>query len=164
MRTIGVVLASLLFVIVALAQNGTVSLQPTQGSNVKGDLSLRTMGSGVHVNGTVSGLPPGKHGFHIHEKGDCSAPDATSAGGHFNPDTKNHGAPNAPEHHVGDLGNIEADADGNAKVDIHVAGASLGSGANSVIGKAFIVHAGVDDFQTQPTGNAGARLACGVIK
>ena len=158
---------SLLFLTVAVgarAQNAGATLQPTQGNNVKGTLTVIPMGSGAHFSGTISGLPAGKHGFHIHEKGDCSAPDASSAGGHFNPDNKQHGDPGAAEHHAGDLGNIEADAGGNAAVDMHVNGLTLGSGPNSVIGKAVIVHAAADDLQTQPKGNAGARLACGVIK
>ena len=159
--------ASLVLLITAAgaqAQNINVSLQPTQGNAAKGTVTVMPMGSGVHFRGTISGLAPGQHGFHIHEMGDCSAPDASSAGGHFNPDNKPHGAPNAPEHHAGYLGNITADASGNATVDIHADGLTLGSGANSVMGKAIIVHAGADDFKTQPTGNAGARLACGVIQ
>jgi Cu-Zn family superoxide dismutase len=148
----------------ARAQGPTVTLKPTEGSIVNGSISVATMGTGVHFTGTVTGLTPGKHGFHIHAIGDCSAPDATSAGGHFNPDTKAHGAPNAPEHHAGDLGNIEADSSGTAKVSIHGGGLTFASGANSVMGKAIIVHAAEDDLKTQPTGNAGARLACGVIQ
>ncbi|HWP84853.1 MAG TPA: superoxide dismutase family protein [Terriglobia bacterium] len=145
------------------AQSATATLQPTQGNKVQGTIVLMTMGSGVHFTGTVTGLTPGKHGFHVHENGDCSAPDASSAGGHFNPEKKAHGTPTAAERHAGDLGNIEADASGTAKVDIHANGITLGSGANSVLGKAIIVHANPDDF-SQPTGNAGGRLACGVIK
>jgi Cu-Zn family superoxide dismutase len=123
------------------------------------------MGEGVHFTGTVTGLPPGQHGFHIHETGDCSAPDASSAGGHFNPTGAPHGAPSAAEHHAGDLGNIEANAEGQAEVNIHANGVSLEEAApNSIKGKAVIVHAAADDLQTQPTGNAGARLACGVIQ
>ena len=121
------------------------------------------MGEGVHFTGKITGLPPGPHGFHIHENGDCSAPDASSAGGHFNPAGVNHGRPDAEPHHAGDLGNIEADASGNAEVNIHVNGVTLAEGANSIKGKAVIVHAAADDYATQPTGNAGARLACGVI-
>lgn len=137
-----------------------VELQPTQGNAVKGTITLMAMGDGVHFSGTLSGLTPGKHGFHIHETGDCSAPDASSAGGHFNPTSKNHGAPDAAEHHAGDLGNIEADSYGNAEVNVHINGLTL----DAVKGKALIVHADADDFQTQPTGNAGARVACGVVK
>src|ERR1041385_3613916 len=148
---------------VARAQSPKVELKPTQGNKAAGSITLATMGQGVHFTGTITGLTPGKHGFHIHEKGDCSAPDGASAGGHFNPDQKAHGAPDAAEHHAGDLGNIEADASGTAKVSIHMNGITLGSGANSVMSKAIIVHANEDDLKTQPTGNAGARVACGVI-
>ncbi len=167
MVRIHLVVASLVLLISAAgaqAQNISVNMQPTQGNTAKGTLTVMPMGSGIHFRGTLSGLAPGKHGFHIHETGDCSAPDAASAGGHFNPDNKPHGAPDAPEHHAGDLGNITADASGNATVDMHVNGLTLASGANSVIGKALIVHAAPDDLKTQPTGNAGARVACGVIR
>jgi Cu-Zn family superoxide dismutase len=147
------------------AQTSRVELKPTQGNNAAGSIELAAMGEGVHLSGTITGLPAGTHGFHIHETGDCSAPDAASAGGHFNPDGKQHGAADAPEHHAGDLGNIEADASGNASVNIHANGITLEAGsANSIVGKAVIVHADDDDFKTQPTGNAGARLACGVIQ
>ncbi|MBI4465041.1 MAG: superoxide dismutase family protein [Acidobacteria bacterium] len=145
------------------ASGASVTLQPTEGNTAAGTLSLMTMGEGVHFTGTVTGLPPGMHGFHIHETGDCSAPDGSSAGGHFNPGGTQHGAPDAPEHHAGDLGNIEADASGNAEVNIPSSGLTLGPGENSVMGKAVIVHAAADDF-AQPAGNAGARLACGVIQ
>ncbi len=149
----------------AAMAGANVELKATQGNQTAGMLMLMPMGEGVHFSGNVTGLPAGKHGFHIHENGDCSAPDASSAGGHFNPDNKPHGAPDAPEHHAGDLGNIEADASGNATVNIHVNGITLEPDKpNSVMGKAIIVHAGADDFTTQPTGNAGARLACGVIQ
>ena len=146
------------------APGGTVTLQPTQGNTAGANLVLMSMGDGVHFTGRITGLPPGPHGFHIHENGDCSAPDASSAGGHFNPTGAAHGAPDAAAHHLGDLGNIEADSYGNAEVNVHVGGITLGEGANSIKGKAVIVHAAADDFQTQPTGNAGARLACGVIQ
>jgi Cu-Zn family superoxide dismutase len=124
---------------------------------------LSTTEKGVHFGGTVAGLTPGKHGFHVHEYGDCSAPDGSSAGGHFDPGRTTHGAPDAAERHAGDLGNIEADAGGIATVNIQAEGITLGVGDRSVLGKAIVVHADPDDF-SQPTGNAGARLACGIIK
>ena len=96
--------------------------------------------------------------------GDCSAPDGSSAGGHFNPDNAAHGAPSAVAHHAGDLGNIGAGADGRAEINIHASGVSLEAGNNSVSGRALIVHTDADDSTTQPTGNAGGRLACGVIQ
>ena len=151
------------FLISASLKAQTIDVKPTQGSKVSASISVVPMGKGVHFRGTVSGLTPGKHGFHIHEKGDCSAPDGASAGAHFNPDQKAHGAPDTAAHHAGDLGNIEAAADGTAKVDMHVNGVTLGTEPNSIKGKAIIIHGGEDDFKTQPTGNAGARLACGVI-
>jgi Cu-Zn family superoxide dismutase len=117
----------------------------------------------MRVVADISGLKPGKHGLHIHEKGDCSAPDATSAGGHFNPEKKNHGAPDAAEHHLGDLGNIEAAAKGKAHLDRTVDFLTIAVDPNTIEGKAVIVHAQEDDLHSQPVGNAGARLACGVI-
>jgi Cu-Zn family superoxide dismutase len=140
----------------------TVELKPTKDSKVSGSVSIAAMGKGVHFTGTVTGLTPGKHGFHVHEKGDCSAPDAASAGGHFNPDQKQHGDASAAEKHAGDLGNIEAGADGSAKINLHMNGLTLGTEANSIKGKAIIIHGNPDDF-SQPTGNAGPRVACGVI-
>ena len=119
----------------------------------------------IEVTGTISGLPGNStHGFHVHETGDCSAPDATSAGGHFNPASTDHGRVGQGEHHAGDSDNITADADGNATVQGWLEGATVGDGAaTDIVGKAVIVHADEDDYATQPTGNAGDRLACGVI-
>lgn len=138
-------------------------LSPTQGNQVSGVVTFVAEGDQIRVVADVKGLTPGKHGFHIHEKGDCSAPDGSSAGGHFNPDTHNHGAPDAKDRHAGDLGNIEADKDGNAHYEIVDSIIKL-DGPNSIVGRAVIVHEKPDDFVTQPTGNAGNRLACGVIK
>lgn len=121
----------------------------------------------VTVSGEVSGLQPGKHGFHIHEFGD-NTNGCTSAGPHFNPTGKEHGAPDADERHVGDLGNIEADASGVAKINISDSQISL-LGANSILGRTVVVHADIDDLGlgghelSKTTGNAGARLGCGVI-
>lgn len=140
-------------------------LAPTQDNEASGTVTFEQQpDGGVHISANISGLPAGKHGFHIHETGDCSAPDATSAGGHFNPEGTAHGAPDSAEHHAGDLGNLEADEDGNAELHVTYNFITLGEGANSIVGKAVIVHAGEDDFVTQPTGAAGARLACGVIQ
>ena len=141
-----------------------IALAPTKGSSATGTVMVMSMGDGVHFSGVISGLTPGKHGAHIHENGDCSAPDAASAGGHFNPAGANHGAPDLIPHHAGDLGNLVASNDGRAELNVHANGVALESGANSIGGRALIVHAGEDDFKTQPTGNAGARVACGVIK
>ena len=139
-------------------------MNPTQGNNVRGIVTFREMGGMIHVTADLTGLPPGKHGFHIHEKGDCSAPDASSAGGHFNPANAPHGNPHAGPHHAGDFGNLEADKSGKAHFETMFDDITLTDGPNSIIGRAVIVHANEDDLKTQPTGNAGARLACGVIK
>ena len=111
----------------------------------------------------MSGLSPGPHGFHVHEKGDCSAPDATSAGGHFNPDGKPHGHPSHGPHHLGDMPMLEADGGGNATLKAFLPGLALGGGPTGLAGRAVVVHAAVDDFKSQPAGNSGARIACGVI-
>ena len=141
----------------------SVVLEPTQGSQVRGTITFTAVQGGVRVVADLSGLTPGAHGFHVHDKGDCSAPDATSAGGHFNPGNTPHGAPDAEKHHAGDLGNITAGDDGKAHLDQVFPFLSL-TGPDSIVGRGFIVHAGKDDMTTQPTGNAGARAACGVIK
>lgn len=138
-------------------------LAPTQGSSVSGSVRFRQEAAGVVVSAHVSGLTPGAHGFHIHEKGDCSAPDATSAGGHFNPAGKPHGHPDHPDRHAGDLPQLIADASGRATLTVTLSGLSIGSGAADIVGRGVIVHAAADDYKTQPTGNSGARVACGVI-
>lgn len=141
-----------------------VALAPTQGSTATGKVLFTAAEGGVRVEARVSGLAPGGHGFHVHEKGDCSAPDGTSAGGHFNPTGKPHGHPDKPDHHLGDMPMLMADASGNATLDVVLKGMSIGgTEAGNIVGRAVIVHAAADDFATQPTGNAGARLACGVI-
>jgi len=145
-------------------RTATATLGSTSGSGVTGTVSFTEQGEGVHVFAMVSGLTPGPHGFHIHENGDCSAPDGSSAGGHFNPTGMPHGAPDAEQHHVGDMGNIVADEAGNANYESILPGLTLGEGPNSIVGRGVIVHADADDMTTQPTGNAGARLACGVIQ
>ncbi len=137
-------------------------LHPTEGHEAHGTVTFTKSESGMDVTADVEGLTPGKHGFHIHELGDCSAVDGTSAGGHFNPDGKAHGAPTAAVRHVGDLGNIAAEADGKAHLEWTDTHLSFG-GPHSIIGLAVIVHAAEDDLTSQPTGDAGARVACGVI-
>lgn len=137
-------------------------LYPTAGNTVSGTVIFTKTEAGVKVVADVSGLTPGKHGFHIHECGDCSAADGTSAGGHFNPGKMNHGAPMDMSRHAGDMGNLEADASGKAHLEYTDAKMQL-DGPFSIIGRSMIVHAKEDDLKTQPTGNAGARVACGVI-
>jgi len=146
----------------AAASYAAAVLHPTTGSSVWGTVTFAATDSGVLIRADVSGLAPGAHGFHVHEWGDCSAPDATSAGGHFNPEASPHGAPDGAERHVGDLGNLVADASGTARYERTDRRIALG-GANSIIGRAVMVHAAEDDLASQPTGSAGARLACGVI-
>ncbi|HWQ40189.1 MAG TPA: superoxide dismutase family protein [Burkholderiales bacterium] len=142
----------------------TAVLAPTKGNQVSGTVQFRQKGEVVLVEAKVTGLKPnGTHGFHIHEKGDCSAPDASSAGAHFNPQGTPHGGPGSEKRHAGDLGNLQADANGFAQASIEIAGITLGTDANSIIGRSVIVHANPDDLSTQPAGNAGARIACGLI-
>ncbi len=142
-------------------------LAPTQGNDVKGSITFSVVDGKVHAKGEVTGLKPNsEHGFHIHEKGDCSAPNGDSAGGHFNPGKEDHGSVASTPHHGGDMPNIKADADGKAMVDTNVStNVNIGEGNDfDIIGRGLIVHADPDDYKTQPTGNAGARLACAVIK
>ena len=142
-----------------------VVLNPASDSDVHGNLALASTGEGVRITGRISGLKPdGTYGFHIHENGDCSAPDASSAGGHFNPTGQPHGRAGAGPHHAGDMPNQHANADGVANVDVVDRDVALGTGGDTdVLGKAVIVHAKPDDYKSQPSGNAGARIACGVI-
>lgn len=146
----------------AAAAAAIAQLKPTQGHAVTGTVRFLQQEGGVQVSAAVTGLTPGKHGFHVHEKGDCSDPEGKSAGGHFNPGGHSHGAPGSATHHVGDLGNLEADENGNATLEQHLHGLQL-TGEHGLIGRGLIVHADADDMSTQPTGNAGARVACGVI-
>lgn len=147
-------------------KQATVNLAAASGSLVSGKLTLLAMGAGVHIRGDIGGLTPGSsHGFHIHEKGDCSAVDAASAGGHFNPAMQPHGRAGHGAHHAGDSDNLIANANGVAHVAVQVDGVSLGgSAATDIVGRAIIVHANADDYSSQPAGNAGARVACGVIR
>jgi superoxide dismutase, Cu-Zn family len=138
-------------------------LAPGTNSNVRGQVTFQEEMEGVRVTANVEGLTPGKHGFHIHDKGDCSSADFTSAGGHFNPTAAKHGSPTDAEHHAGDFGNIEANQQGVAQVERVFSWLTF-KGTNSILNRAVIVHEKADDLTTQPTGNAGGRLACGVIK
>ena len=151
---------------ISTARSGVVNLAAASGSLVSGKVTASPMGDGVHLRGEVGGLTANSaHGIHFHENGDCSAADASSAGGHFNPTAAPHGKRGSGAHHAGDMDNIVADAGGVAKVDMHVSGVTLGGGAsNDVAGRALIVHAMPDDYRSQPSGNAGARLACGVLR
>ena len=150
----------------ATEPSASAELKPTQGNTVSGIVTFKVIDGVLRVIGEVSGLKPNsEHGFHIHEKGDCSAPDGSSAGGHFNPAHSEHGNVSTNPHHGGDMPNIVADAQGNATVDAVISSnVNLGKGdAFDITGRAVIVHADPDDYKSQPTGNAGGRLACGVI-
>jgi Cu-Zn family superoxide dismutase len=140
---------------------GLADLFPTKGNETNGSATLEETNGTVKIVAEVNGLAPGKHGIHIHE-GDCSSLDASSAGGHFNPGNLQHGAPDSPTHHAGDLGNIEADAEGNAHFQITVDFISLSEGPNSVVGKAVVVEAEEDNFD--PARSDGVRLVCGVVE
>jgi Cu-Zn family superoxide dismutase len=140
----------------------TCKLDAKSGSQVTGTVTFMKMGDEVHVIADIEGLKPGKHGFHIHEKGDCSAPDAASAGAHFNPTQHKHGGPATAERHDGDLGNIETDASG--KTHLSWMGKLSLTGTNSIIGKSVVVHEKEDDLKTDPSGNSGTRVACGAIE
>lgn len=143
----------------------SAGLTPTKGNKTIGEATFEQVGDKVKVAIFVQGLKPGQeHGLHIHEKGDCSSGDGMSAGGHFNPHGKPHGHPGSPQSHAGDLPSLKADKRGRANVQVEVDQISVAKGAGNVVGRAVIVHAAPDDFKTQPTGNAGARLACGVIR
>jgi superoxide dismutase, Cu-Zn family len=140
-------------------------LESTKGNNAAGSVTFTQKGDKVLMVGNVSGLKAGQmHGFHIHEKGDCSSGDGMSAGGHFNPFSKSHGAFNEAEHHAGDLPSLKADDYGNAAVEALLEGVTVADGPGSVVGRGLIVHRDADDFKTQPTGNSGPRIACGVIQ
>jgi Cu-Zn family superoxide dismutase len=141
-----------------------VKIEPKSGSKLSGKATLTETEGGVHVVLSVEGVTPGgDHGAHVHEKGDCSAADGASAGGHFNPGSNEHALPAVAKRHLGDLGNLIVGKDGKGSLDITIPGANLKAGdANSFAGKAIIVHAKKDDGG-QPTGNAGGRIGCGVI-
>jgi len=143
-------------------------LESKSGSEATGELELSAVDGGVSITGELAGLTAGsEHAFHVHEVGDCSAPDASSAGGHFNPAGAPHGPPTvAPnERHLGDMPNVVADTNGISAVTASVRGATLRDGGpNDLIGKAVVVHEKRDDYMTQPAGDAGGRIACGVIR
>lgn len=143
-------------------KNAIAVLHPTKGNKTAGIVEFHKVENDIKITGQIKNLSPGKHGFHIHEYGDCRAEDGTSAGGHFNPLGKPHGAPTNKERHMGDLGNITANKDGIAKFEM-VDSVIAFDGTSSIIGRGVIVHKGEDDLKTQPTGNAGPRVACGVI-
>lgn len=140
------------------------TLKPTAGNTANGTVQFEQHRGKVRVSGEVSGLQPNsQHGFHVHEKGDCSAPDASSAGGHFNPLKKEHGHAMPGGHHAGDMPNLRANADGRATFSFDLSGMTVAEGQTSVVGRSVVVHAKPDDYRSQPAGDSGARIACGVI-
>ena len=145
------------------ARSAVANLQALGGSGVAGTVSFTRRGNYIAVSANIRGLRPGGHGFHIHERGDCSAPDGTSAGGHFNPGNQQHGNPNQPQHHAGDLPMLNASRNGNARLSTRLTGVRLDQSDTGIIGRAVIIHADPDDYTTQPTGNSGGRIACAVI-
>lgn len=147
----------------ASVKQGVAVLHPTAGQQCKGVVRFIEEGDSVKVVADLEGLTAGqKHAFHIHQFGDCTAPDAMSAGGHYNPEGHQHGFPDAENRHAGDLGNIQADSSGKAHYELTVKNVSLMGATNPILGRGVIVHAKPDDGG-QPVGNAGARIACGVI-
>ena len=140
-------------------------LESVKGSSVWGSVSFVERGGVVTVRADVRGLrSSGEFGFHVHEKGDCSAPDFTSAGGHFNPAGKAHAHFGQAERHAGDLRSLRADSEGNATYVFETSLLTVQPGPSSVIGKAVVIHANPDDYASQPAGNSGPRIACGLIK
>ena len=150
----------------ALGPAALAVLEPRSGSTVAGTAQFTAASSGgLKAHLEVSGAAPGRHGVHIHEKGDCSDPEAKSAGGHYNPNTgPHHGGPHTAARHGGDLGNLEVDASGKGSLDVVVEGLSVASLQDGVVGRALVVHERADDLATDPAGNSGARVACGRIQ
>ncbi|OBX22563.1 MULTISPECIES: superoxide dismutase family protein [Bizionia] len=153
---------------VVVAKKVTAELNAKSGSNVTGNVVFNEENGTVTMTALVSGLEPGTHAIHLHETADCSSDDGTSSGGHWNPTGEPHGKwGDAAGYHKGDIGNLEADEKGNATITLSTDEWCIGCGdpAKDILGKAVIVHKGVDDFKTQPTGDAGARVSCaGIIE
>ena len=147
------------------APRATAALSPTAGNNVAGTVEFAERGGRTVVTATVTGLRPNsEHGIHVHERGDCSSPDGESAGGHFNPSNAPHGHFGRLDRHAGDLPNLRADAQGSATLRWESSELSVRAGPGSVINRSVIVHRDPDDYSSQPAGNSGPRLACGVVR
>ncbi len=173
MKKIGLTVALLLAAIMGCktgstsgnTQKLTLNFESKSKSSVTGTATFMEKKGEVTFTAHLSGLKPGVHAIHIHEKSDCSAADASSAGGHWNPTFKKHGKWGVGEYHKGDIGNFMADAKGNGSITLKTNEWCIGCGdpTKDILGKGLIVHEGSDDFTTQPTGNAGARVACSAI-
>ena len=137
-------------------------INPTQGNKVHGLVTFTKVKNGIKVVADIEGLTPGKHGFHIHQYGDCSDPKGKSAGGHFNPESVKHSGHNSTIRHVGDFGNIIADKDGKAHLEF-VDNLISFHGPHNIVGRGVVIHGGADDLTSQPSGNAGPRVGCGAI-
>jgi Cu-Zn family superoxide dismutase len=143
----------------------TAVIEPRSGSTVSGSAKFTGAQDGLGAHVEVQGAMPGQHGVHVHEKGDCSDPKAASAGGHYNPNAgAHHGGPVTPVRHGGDLGNLEVGPDGKGTLDVVVTGLSVANVGNGVVGHAIVIHEKADDLATDPAGNSGARIGCGVIQ
>lgn len=144
------------------------TLTAAAGSSLQGGFTFVNQGSGISIRGEITGLEPrSEHGFHIHEVGECTLPNFESAGAHFNPTKADHGNPESDTRHLGDLPNAKADENGRALIDMNIQGVTLmdkDGAPTEILGKAIVVHAGKDDFKTQPSGGSGDRIACGVIR
>ena len=168
LKVLGLILTAslLLLPMYSSAQTASAQLEPRSGSSVTGTVKLTQADDGVTFEAVIEGLSPGNaHGFHVHEGTDCDTPDASSAGGHFNPTGMPHGAPNSSHSHAGDLPNLQAHQNGRATLSTINDQVSLERGAaNNIVGRTLVIHAEPDDHVSQPAGNSGARIACGVIK
>lgn len=158
---IGLCTASLLGGCALFGSNpaATAKLEARSGSQVAGSIGISEIPGGLRLMADVSGLTPGAHGFHVHESGDCSAPDASSAKGHYNPGSKPHGHHAGMNRHMGDMPNLIADGDGKVRVSMDILGLKLAD----IVGRSIVIHADPDDYQSQPAGNSGKRVACGTI-
>lgn len=139
-------------------------IEARSGSSVAGIVSFSQSGEKLHIEAKVSGLTPGEHGFHVHESGDCSAPDASSAKGHFNPEGRPHGHHHYQERHAGDMPNLVADHDGNAILKIDIGMLTLDGTQLGIVGRSVVIHADPDDYKSQPAGNSGKRVGCGTVR
>ena len=140
------------------------AVYPTEGNDCRGTIRFEDTAEGVKVTADITGLKPNaKHGFHIHEWGDCTGPDGKTTGGHYNPEGHDHAGPAADKRHAGDMGNLEADGEGKARYEMTLKNMTVAGMKNPIIGRGVIIHAGEDDLKSQPTGAAGDRIGCGVI-